>query len=139
MTGRSKCHTVDVYLFPEPALLTLGAVIDPLIIANQIAGRDLYKVRLISENGAPVTAASGIVLSSTQAVSPDGPAPDLMLVYSGVEIDPKVSKKSALGMLRADLARPGTQVDVEIFGARRPAVVQEDQPLWDPKNERLRA
>jgi dimethylglycine dehydrogenase len=28
---------------------------------------------------------------------------------------------------------------VEIYGERRKAVVQEDQPLWDPANERLRA
>ncbi len=45
----------------------------------------------------------------------------------------------ALGMLRADLAQPGTQIEVEVFGARRPATVQPDAPLWDPANTRLRA
>jgi dimethylglycine dehydrogenase len=50
-----------------------------------------------------------------------------------------VDKSIALGMLRADLAEPGTAVEVEIFGERFPAVVQKDEPLWDPKNERLRA
>lgn len=44
-----------------------------------------------------------------------------------------------LGMLRADLNVPGKAVEVEIFGSRYPARVQEDQPLWDPKNERIRA
>ncbi len=43
-----------------------------------------------------------------------------------------------LGMLKADVNVPGTAVEVEIFGTRYPAVVQEDAPLWDPKNERLR-
>ncbi|MEP9371607.1 FAD-dependent oxidoreductase [Mesorhizobium sp. KR1-2] len=51
----------------------------------------------------------------------------------------RVDKSIALGMIRADLAEPGTKVHVEIFGENFPAVVQEDQPLWDPKNERLRA
>lgn len=51
----------------------------------------------------------------------------------------RVDKSIALGMIRADLAVPGTMVHVEIFGENFPAVVQEDQPLWDPKNERLRA
>jgi dimethylglycine dehydrogenase len=51
----------------------------------------------------------------------------------------RVGKSIALGTIRADLAVPGTKVQVEIFGANFPAVVQEDQPLWDPKNERLRA
>ena len=51
----------------------------------------------------------------------------------------RVDKSIALGMLRADLAEPGTSVEVEIFGERFKAVVQKDEPLWDPKNERLRA
>jgi dimethylglycine dehydrogenase len=50
-----------------------------------------------------------------------------------------VDKSIALGMIRADLAEPGTIVEVEIFGDRFKAVVQKDEPLWDPKNERLRA
>ncbi len=45
----------------------------------------------------------------------------------------------ALGMLRADLAEPGTRVEVEVFGERIPATVQPDAPMWDPMNERLRA
>jgi dimethylglycine dehydrogenase len=44
-----------------------------------------------------------------------------------------------LGMLRADLGRPGTEVEVEIFGRRHAAIVQSDAPLWDPTNERIRA
>ena len=45
----------------------------------------------------------------------------------------------ALGMLRSDLASPGTAIEVEVFGTRRPATVQPDAPLWDPANDRLRA
>ena len=51
----------------------------------------------------------------------------------------RIDKSIALGMLQADLTAPGTELEVEIFGERRPAVVQEDQPLWDPANERVRA
>lgn len=51
----------------------------------------------------------------------------------------RVDKAIALGMLRADLAEPGTRVDIEIFGERCPATVQPDEPLWDPKNLRLKA
>ena len=45
----------------------------------------------------------------------------------------------ALGMLRADLAQPGAEIEIEVFGQRRRAIVQPDAPLWDPENERLRA
>jgi dimethylglycine dehydrogenase len=44
-----------------------------------------------------------------------------------------------LGMLRLDLNLSGQVVEVEIFGQRYMAVVQEDVPLWDAKNERIRA
>jgi dimethylglycine dehydrogenase len=37
------------------------------------------------------------------------------------------------------LAVPGTELEIEIFGARCKAVVQADEPLWDPSNERIRA
>ena len=45
----------------------------------------------------------------------------------------------ALGMVRADLAEPGTKLEVEVFGTRMPATVTGDGPLWDKSNERLRA
>jgi dimethylglycine dehydrogenase len=51
----------------------------------------------------------------------------------------RVNAFIALGMLRADLAVPGTELEIDIFGEMRKAVVQKDEPLWDPQNERLRA
>lgn len=51
----------------------------------------------------------------------------------------RIDKSIALGMVRADLAEPGTEIEVEIYGERRKAIVQQDQPLWDPENERLRS
>ncbi|MEO1537983.1 MAG: FAD-dependent oxidoreductase [Pseudomonadota bacterium] len=51
----------------------------------------------------------------------------------------RVNASIALGMLRADLTEVGTELEVDIFGERRRAVVQPDAPLWDPENERIRA
>ena len=51
----------------------------------------------------------------------------------------RIGKSIALGMARADLAVAGTELDVEIFGERRRAVVQADRPLYDPDNARMRA
>lgn len=50
----------------------------------------------------------------------------------------RVNASIALAVVRADLAEPGTKLEVEIYGERRPAVVQPDRPLYDPDNERLR-
>ena len=45
----------------------------------------------------------------------------------------------ALGMVKANLATPGTELHIDIYGEMRKAVVQPEEPLWDPQNERLRA
>ncbi len=51
----------------------------------------------------------------------------------------RVNASIAYGMIRADLAVPGTELSVDIYGESFRAVVQEDQPLWDPENARIRA
>jgi len=51
----------------------------------------------------------------------------------------RVNKSIALGMLRADLAVAGTKVTVNIFGQDVAATVQDDAPLWDADNARIRA
>ncbi|WP_166418084.1 GcvT family protein [Cochlodiniinecator piscidefendens] len=51
----------------------------------------------------------------------------------------RINASVAHAMLRTDMTAPGTELEVEIYGKRVRAVVQEDQPLWDPANERLRA
>ena len=78
----------------------------------------------------------------------DADAPYMSCVWSGNEIvgettsggwGYRVNKSIALGMVRAELAVPGTELEVEIYGEKCKAVVQEDQPLWDPENARIRA
>ena len=78
----------------------------------------------------------------------DQDAPYMSTVWNGDEVvgettsgdwGYRVNKSIALGVVKAELAVPGTELEVEIFGKRCKAVVQEDQPIWDPENERLRA
>jgi glycine cleavage system aminomethyltransferase T/glycine/D-amino acid oxidase-like deaminating enzyme len=49
-----------------------------------------------------------------------------------------VGRTIAYGYLPAALAAAGTPVEIEYFGVRHAATVS-DEPLWDPKGERLRA
>jgi len=44
----------------------------------------------------------------------------------------------ALGYVRPEFEAPGTKLEIEIFGKRVPVTVRAE-PLFDPKNERLRA
>ncbi|MCX7557990.1 FAD-dependent oxidoreductase [Sulfitobacter sp. F26204] len=51
----------------------------------------------------------------------------------------RVGKSIALGMIKAELATPSTEVEINIFGKMCKATVQPDAPLWDPDNTRIRA
>lgn len=51
----------------------------------------------------------------------------------------RVQASIALGMVTPELATPGTRLEIDIYGKKFDAIVQEDRPLWDPENERLRA
>jgi dimethylglycine dehydrogenase len=49
-----------------------------------------------------------------------------------------VRRSIALAYLPVGHAEPGTALEVELLGERRPAVVVE-QPIYDPRNQRLLA
>ncbi|MEP3197861.1 MAG: FAD-dependent oxidoreductase [Lentilitoribacter sp.] len=78
----------------------------------------------------------------------DSDAPYMSTVWNGEEVvgettsgnwGYRINKSVALGVVKAELAAPGTELEVEIYGKRCKAVVQEDLPLWDADNERIRA
>lgn len=51
----------------------------------------------------------------------------------------RVGHSVALAMVRADLATPGTKLDVNIYGDICKATVTGDSPIWDAENARIRA
>lgn len=51
----------------------------------------------------------------------------------------RIDQCVALGMIKSELATEGTVVQVEIYGEKYNGTIQVDGPLWDPKNERIRA
>jgi dimethylglycine dehydrogenase len=78
----------------------------------------------------------------------DFDAPYMSTIWHGEEIvgettsgdwGYRINGSVALGLARTDLATPGTTLEIEMYGQRYTAVVQPDEPLWDPENERLRA
>ncbi len=78
----------------------------------------------------------------------DCDAPYMSTVWKGSEVvgettsgawGYRVGASIALGMVRADCAGPGAELEVEIYGRRCKATVQPDRPLWDPDNARLKA
>jgi dimethylglycine dehydrogenase len=49
----------------------------------------------------------------------------------------RINESLALGMVRPELATPGTELEIEILGKNYPATVVPESP-FDPKQERLR-
>ena len=79
--------------------------------------------------------------------SGDCDAPYMSTVWHGGEVvgettsggwGYRVNRSIALGVVRSPLAEPGTELEIEIYGERFPALVAANQALWDPDNVRLR-
>jgi dimethylglycine dehydrogenase len=77
----------------------------------------------------------------------DCDAPACAPVYRGEELvglvtsggyGHTIGKSIALAYVRTDLAKIGQQLEIEVFGDRRKAVVSPE-PIFDPENARLRA
>jgi dimethylglycine dehydrogenase len=77
----------------------------------------------------------------------DADAPAVSMVLQGDDVvglvtsggfGYRVGKSIALAYVRTDLAVEGTELEVEILGERRRAVVSRE-PIYDPENARLRA
>ena len=78
----------------------------------------------------------------------DCDAPYMSPIYSGEEVVGAVTSCAmgyrsnqivVLAMLKTGLHDVGTELEINVFGDRVRAIVQADQPVWDPENERLRA
>ncbi|MFQ3183018.1 MAG: dimethylglycine dehydrogenase [Alteromonas macleodii] len=50
----------------------------------------------------------------------------------------RTNKCIALGMVRTNSIVAGIELEVEVYGQHKMAVVQKDVPLWDPTNERIK-
>ncbi|WP_084784197.1 GlxA family transcriptional regulator [Marinobacterium aestuarii] len=58
--------TVSFLLLPEYAMVSLLSAIEPLRIANRLAGRELYRWQCLSENGQAVVASNQMALQTHQ-------------------------------------------------------------------------
>ena len=50
-----------------------------------------------------------------------------------------MGKSIALAMLQEEFAVSGQELEVDVFGQRVAAIVQDSQSMWDPQNKRIKA
>jgi len=71
--------TLSFLLLPEYAMISLLSAIEPLRIANRLAGKELYRWQCFSKDGLPVTASNLMMLQNHLSI--DQPAlPDNLIV-----------------------------------------------------------
>lgn len=105
LPGTGSCsqpYRVGFLLVDNFTLIALATAIEPLRMANQMAGRELYTWQLLSDDGQPARASDGIAMLPDAAIS-DRQCFDLVIVVAGVDVIHSYSRRE-LNWLKA-LAR----------------------------------
>ncbi|REC94855.1 GlxA family transcriptional regulator [Kushneria indalinina] len=93
-SGISMPQTIGFLLLDNFTLISLASVIEPLRMANQLAGRELYRWYTLTQDGAPVRASDG--LQVTPDVSITVPLSlDWVVVCGGVAPQHSVTREHA--------------------------------------------
>jgi transcriptional regulator GlxA family with amidase domain len=77
--------TVGFLLLHNYTMISLATAVEPLRMANQLAGETLYKWLLITDDGEPVSASDGIRCLPDGSIA-DTPDLDALIVVGGVDI-----------------------------------------------------
>jgi AraC family transcriptional regulator, glycine betaine-responsive activator len=96
-------------------LIAFAGAIEPLRLANRMAGRTLYEWRVVSETGGPVTASNGVVLQADGGLDELG-REAAILVVGGLKVKAAISRP-VLTWLRRE-ARRGLAVGAVCTGAQ---------------------
>lgn len=72
--------------------MSLASVLDPMRAANRISGRDVFRWRLLSADGKPVTLTCGVPIAVDGRFA-QPLAGDALLVIGGFNLDRHVGKK----------------------------------------------
>lgn len=94
-------EAVGFLLLPRFSMMAFFAAVEPLRIANRIAGRALFDWTLISENGEPVTASNGMTLLADRAIGEVHHLPSLA-VCSGFGPEDTLSRPLMAWLHRLD-------------------------------------
>ncbi|MGO4439016.1 GlxA family transcriptional regulator [Rhizobium sp. RAF56] len=82
LTASDETLDIDVLALPETTLILLAAVIEPLRAANRIAGRTIYRWRILTPEGEAVETASQLAVPADGAFRPEGDTAPLFVLAS---------------------------------------------------------
>lgn len=93
-----KCRYAYLTL-PNYSLIAVANALEPLRMANRLVGQDVYQWTVISVDGQPVQASSGLTLTPTGALDTLG-AVDILFVCGGINVREAVSPALLTGLRR---------------------------------------
>lgn len=80
-----KRKSIGFLLLNNFTMIALASAVEPLRMANQLSGQELYSWQTISENGEPVVASDGIHITPDVAMA-ESASVDVLIVVGGVNI-----------------------------------------------------
>nr|WP_298249922.1 GlxA family transcriptional regulator [uncultured Halomonas sp.] len=105
VASASGHHDIGFLLLPGFSQLAFVSALEPLRMANHLAGHRLYTWHRVSRDGGPVSASNGLATLVDQALEPV-PALDLLLVCGGVGVQAHCERSVLIWLRR--LAERGT-------------------------------
>lgn len=117
--GAVTTETILFLLVPDFSMIAFTSAIEPLRIANRLAGKPLYRWVLASRDGQPVAASNGIVIQVETAIAAHDPGaggPMPMIVLCGGLGSERFQDRDTFAWLRK-WDRRGAQVGALCTGA----------------------
>lgn len=104
---QGKVRRIGFLLLDNFTLIALASAVEPLRMANQLSGRELYDWYTISEEGEPVTASDGVNVTPDCSMA-GVPDIDTLIVVGGVNITRSYTRKQMAWV--QSMARKHTQL-----------------------------
>src|SRR5690606_36178931 len=100
-------QSIGFLLLDNFSLISLASTVEPLRMANQLSGKELYRWYTLTQSGLPVCASDGLQITPDAGLH-NAPALDTVVVCGGVDIQHSVTREH-LQWLQAQ-ARLGRQM-----------------------------
>jgi AraC family carnitine catabolism transcriptional activator len=95
-------------LVPKFSMMAFVSALEPLRVANRLAGRELYRWEIVSRDGAPVAASNGLALVADHALEkPSTHSGKFAGVVVSASFEPEASYDAEIGRWLRSLDRAG--------------------------------
>lgn len=96
-------QSIGFLLLDNFTLISLASAIEPLRMANQLSGRELYRWSTLSADGSQVWASDGLQITPDASMH-KAPALDMVIVCGGIGIQRTVTRERVMA------AKPGAPI-----------------------------